>query len=100
MSLFHELSPQLLTSACSLLKTTLGASKVVIFDHTIRRVEKPGQETPDTPESRKPVAFVHIDQTPASGLARVHRHCPEDAEHLLAGRAQVSHTLPHTKLMY
>ncbi|KAL8293538.1 hypothetical protein RQP46_000239 [Phenoliferia psychrophenolica] len=53
-----------------LIKTVTGASKVIIFDHTIRKVERPGEETPDTPDSRKPVAKVHIDQTPASGRKR------------------------------
>ena len=66
-----------------------GASRVHIFDHTIRRVEPPGQETPDTPESRKPVAKVHVDQTPASGRKRVIRHLGDDAERLLQGRAQL-----------
>lgn len=43
-----------------MLKKVLGASKVIIFDHTIRRVEKAGEETPDTPDSRKPVAKVRF----------------------------------------
>lgn len=44
-------------AVCShrLLKKVTGGSKVIIFDHTIRRGEKKGEETPDTPQSRKPV---------------------------------------------
>lgn len=60
-----------------------------MFDHTIRRVEAAGSETPDTPDSRKPVARVHIDQTPAAGLKRVYRHAGEDADRLLEGRAEL-----------
>ncbi|KAL8286697.1 hypothetical protein RQP46_004225 [Phenoliferia psychrophenolica] len=73
----------------ALFKRVTGASRVIIFDHTIRRVEAPGCETPDTPDSRKPVARVHIDQTPESGRKRVFRHAGEDADRLLAGRAQL-----------
>lgn len=66
-----------------------GASRVILFDHTIRRAEAPGCETPDTPDSRKPVARVHLDQTQAAGLKRVHRHAGADADRLLEGRAQL-----------
>ncbi|GAA5906274.1 uncharacterized protein JCM6883_005501 [Sporobolomyces salmoneus] len=75
-----------------LLKKVTGGSKVIIFDHTIRRGEKQGSETPDTPQSRKPVQIVHVDQTPLSGKKRVLRHAKEeglDGEHLLRGRAQL-----------
>ncbi|GAA5838446.1 hypothetical protein JCM3766R1_005547 [Sporobolomyces carnicolor] len=75
-----------------LLKKVTGGSKVIIFDHTIRRGEKKGEETPDTPQSRKPVQIVHVDQTPLSGKNRVLRHAKEeglDGERLLRGRAQL-----------
>ncbi|GAA5886558.1 hypothetical protein JCM16303_006608 [Sporobolomyces ruberrimus] len=75
-----------------LLKKVTGGSKVIIFDHTIRKGEKKGEETPDTPQSRKPVQGVHVDQTPLSGKRRVLRHAKEeglDGEHLLQGRAQL-----------
>lgn len=39
----------------------LGATKVILFDHTVRKVERPGEETPDTPESRKPVVKVRFE---------------------------------------
>jgi hypothetical protein len=38
-----------------MLKKHLGATRVIFFDHTVRRGEKEGEETPDTPSSRKPV---------------------------------------------
>jgi hypothetical protein len=99
-----------------LLKKVTGASKVIIFDHTIRRGEKEGEESADTPCSRKPVSrgecsaissfpfpfpvcttadstlrLVHVDQTPLSGRRRVERHAssPAEAERLLRGRAQL-----------
>ncbi|GAA5901161.1 hypothetical protein JCM8208_002292 [Rhodotorula glutinis] len=75
-----------------LFKKQYGASRVIIFDHTIRRGEKPGEETPDTPTSRKPIPRVHVDQTPESGRRRVLRHGGEDGEKLLRGRAQLINT--------
>ena len=72
-----------------LLKNVTGASRVVIFDHTIRRGERSDQWTPDTPDNRKPVPMVHVDQTPESGRNRVIRHTGDDAERLLKGKAQL-----------
>lgn len=63
-------------------KTQPGVSRVVIFDHTIRR------RKPSSP--RQPVQQVHVDQTPAAADARVRRHVPAaDAERLLRGRYQI-----------
>ncbi|RPD65551.1 hypothetical protein L226DRAFT_479784 [Lentinus tigrinus ALCF2SS1-7] len=71
-----------------LVKELTGASRAVIFDHTIRR-RRPG-EVEDTPQKRQPVPQVHIDQTPESARARVRRHLPEgDVPKLLAGRFQI-----------
>lgn len=54
----------------------------------IRR-RRPG-EVDDTPEKRQPVANVHVDQTTASAIARVHRHLPPtDAPSLLTRRFQI-----------
>jgi hypothetical protein len=48
----------------------------------------PGE--PDLPDRRQPVARVHIDQTAASAIARVHRHLPaSDVPELLKGRFQI-----------
>ena len=46
-------------------------------------------EGEDRPGQRQPVARIHVDQTPASGVARVRRHMGGDAEALLRGRVQV-----------
>lgn len=58
-------------------------SKVVIFDHTIRR------RAPDAP--RAPVQQVHVDQTAGAAAVRVRRHVPDpaEAERLLRGRFQI-----------
>lgn len=54
-----------------LLKHT-GASRVIFFDHTLR---KPRPGVPDSdPSQRQPVQRVHVDQTPASAHRRVVRH--------------------------
>ncbi|OBZ67239.1 Uncharacterized protein in dcmA 3'region [Grifola frondosa] len=72
----------------ALVKELTGASRVVPFDHTIRR-RRPG-EVDDSPEKRQPVPQVHVDQTPQSARARVERHLPaEDVPELLAHRFQI-----------
>jgi len=71
-----------------LIKELTGASRVVLFDHTIRR-RRPG-EIEDSPQKRQPVAQVHVDQTTASAIARVHRHLPAaDAPSLVQRRFQL-----------
>jgi len=72
----------------ALLKELTGASRVVIFDHTIRRTQ-PGVKK-DTPTNRHPVSNVHVDQTSTSARARVERHLPaSDAPKLLEKRFQI-----------
>ncbi|GAA5974229.1 hypothetical protein JCM11641_003340 [Rhodosporidiobolus odoratus] len=78
-----------LPEVAEMLKKHTGATKVIFFDYTVRKGEREGDETPDTPDNRKPVPFVHVDQTPESGEKRVRRHAGEDAERLLRGRAQL-----------
>ncbi|RDW82386.1 hypothetical protein BP6252_03498 [Coleophoma cylindrospora] len=64
----------------TLLTQVPGAQHVVIFDHTIRRQNG----------NRGPVLRAHIDQTPASALARVRRHLScSGAEQLLSGRVRL-----------
>ena len=54
----------------------------------IRR-RRPG-DTEDSPGRRQPVARVHVDQTTASSIARVHRHLPaSEAPKLLERRFQI-----------
>ncbi|PWY87398.1 7alpha-cephem-methoxylase P8 chain related protein [Aspergillus heteromorphus CBS 117.55] len=69
-----------------LLKDATNATRVHIFDHTIRR-----PATTSTPESqiRGPVQRVHIDQSYAASKARVTHHLPSDAPRLLKGRYQI-----------
>ena len=58
-----------------LLKRVTGASHVVFFDHTIRKM-RPGQ-VDDSPSKRQPVLRAHVDQTPVSAHTRVKRHAPD-----------------------
>ncbi|RDB29782.1 Uncharacterized protein in dcmA 3'region [Hypsizygus marmoreus] len=70
------------------IKELTGASRVVLFDHTIRR-RRPGQAD-DSPQRRQPVAQTHVDQTHTSSIARVHRHLPaSDVPELLRHRFQI-----------
>ncbi|EKM50109.1 uncharacterized protein PHACADRAFT_264655 [Phanerochaete carnosa HHB-10118-sp] len=70
-----------------LLKKEVGAKRVFVFDHTIRR--KPDHPNPEGKLIRGPVERVHIDQTFDASVARVHRHLGEDAERLLKGRVRI-----------
>ncbi|KAF8625942.1 hypothetical protein AX17_006668 [Amanita inopinata Kibby_2008] len=72
----------------ALLKQLTGASRVVLFDHTIRR-HRPGH-IDGSADTRQPVALAHVDQTTASSIARVHRHLPApDVPDLLKRRFQI-----------
>ncbi|KAI0051571.1 hypothetical protein FA95DRAFT_1554389 [Auriscalpium vulgare] len=84
----EEIEREYYPESIELIKQLTGASRVVLFDHTIRR-RRPG-EIDDTPQKRQPVAGVHVDQTSASAIARVHRHLPPaDADALLRRRFQI-----------
>ena len=62
-----------------------GASKIFIFDHTIRR---PVQNE-KVKGLRGPVQRVHIDQSYDASLSRVPHHLPAEAPELLKGRVQI-----------
>src|ERR1700722_9373172 len=65
-----------------------GASKVYIFDHTLRRrVRGVDDRAPGTP--RQPATRVHVDHTANSGPQRVRDFFGDEAEELLRGRVQV-----------
>jgi hypothetical protein len=65
-----------------------GASKVFIFDHTLRRrVRGVDDRAPGTP--RQPATRVHVDHTEKSGPQRVRDFFGDEAEELLRGRIQV-----------
>ncbi|KZS90876.1 hypothetical protein SISNIDRAFT_475202 [Sistotremastrum niveocremeum HHB9708] len=84
----QTIKSQYYTEQANLIKKLTRASRVVMFDHTIRH-NKPGDEE-DTPENRHPVPRVHVDQTAESARARVIRHLPpSDTPRLLAGRYQI-----------
>jgi hypothetical protein len=70
------------------LRTALGADRVVIFDHTVRR-RVDGAADIRGAGPRQPATRVHVDQTVGSGPNRVHEHLPDEAEDLLKGRVQV-----------
>jgi hypothetical protein len=69
----------------ALVKQATGASRVVVFDHTIRR-RTPGVEdrTPGIP--RQPVTRIHGDYTEVSGPQRVRDLMGSEADNLLNGR--------------
>jgi len=70
------------------LKTTQGAKRVLVFDHTIRtkknEAKKLTQET--NTSQRAPVMLVHCDYTAESGPLRVHQLLKDEAEDLLSRR--------------
>ncbi|KAE8353800.1 hypothetical protein BDV28DRAFT_132447 [Aspergillus coremiiformis] len=70
-----------------LLKDATGASRVFIFDHTIRRTPRDSRAGGINP--RGPVQRVHIDQSYEAAKSRVSYHLPDDAPELLRGRYQI-----------
>ncbi|KAJ5617365.1 hypothetical protein N7537_002479 [Penicillium hordei] len=69
-----------------LLKDATGASRIFIFDHTIRRGQTDG---PIRTRLRGPVQRVHIDQSYTASKSRVSHHLPDEAPELLKGRYQI-----------
>ena len=70
------------------MKEATGASKVFIFDHTLRRrVRGAADRAAGAPP--QPVSGVHVDHTETSGPQRVRDFFGDDAERLLHGRVQV-----------
>lgn len=68
------------------LKKYTGATRVVIFDHTVRHHTLDGK---DELSSRQPVLRAHVDQSPEAAKNRVIRHIPELADELLKHRYQI-----------
>ncbi|ESK90000.1 hypothetical protein Moror_7930 [Moniliophthora roreri MCA 2997] len=71
-----EIEKEYYPESVELLKKITGASKVVLFDHTLRH-RREGDDGYD-PKSRGPASLVHVDQTPLAAHNRVRRHLPED----------------------
>lgn len=83
----EEIEREYYPESIEIIKKVTGASRVVLFDHTIRR--RTG-EIDDSPTKRQPVNSAHVDQTPASSETRVHLHLPaEDVPALLKKRYQI-----------
>jgi hypothetical protein len=71
-----------------LVKAVTGASRVVVFDHTLRRRDAGvADRTPG--QARQPAGRVHIDQTVDSGPQRVRDLMGDQAEALLTRRAAI-----------
>lgn len=74
--------------AISLLEKLTGASRVVVFDHTIRR-RIPGTSDRTHGIARQPVPRVHNDYTVISGPQRVRDLLGDEADELLQKRFSV-----------
>jgi hypothetical protein len=79
-----------------------GASRVFIFDHTIRRATIDNRDGTSGKITRGPGFRVHIDQTYKASENRVKYHLPNEAEELLKKRFQIINVsthfpLPHLK---
>lgn len=106
----EEIRAEYYPESVELIKEVTGASKVVLFDHSMCKIgtqrnltliicwtlsavrrHRPGDPDSETSEGkRQPVAQVHVDQTPKSAIARVHRHLPAvEAEKLVKKRFQI-----------
>ncbi|HVZ09160.1 CmcJ/NvfI family oxidoreductase [Rhodopila sp.] len=71
-----------------LIAEATGASRVFIFDHTVRR-RVHGAEDRSAGTPRQPATRVHVDHTEKSGAQRVRDFFGDAAEELLKGRVQV-----------
>lgn len=68
-------------------RTTVGARRVIVFDHTIRsKVNEQQQTAEHATTQRAPVMIVHCDYTPVSGPLRVRQMLPDEADSLLHRR--------------
>ncbi|KAL3161264.1 hypothetical protein ABBQ38_009625 [Trebouxia sp. C0009 RCD-2024] len=80
-----EVAARYYPRVADLLKRVAGASRVHIFDHTIRmgsaRSVKAAQADPDP--RGKPVSRVHVDYTVKSGPERLQAVLPDEAERLM-----------------
>ena len=70
------------------LKRVTGAAEVRVFDHTLRR-RVPGKDDRSTGVPRQPANLVHVDQTAASGAARLRVAYPDEADALLRRRVAI-----------
>lgn len=71
-----------------------GASRIFIFDHTIRRAAKLDAN------GRGPATQVHIDQSYRASFNRVKYHLPDEAEELTKKRFQIINVWRPIKTIY
>jgi hypothetical protein len=71
-----------------LIAEATGASRVFIFDHTVRR-RVTGASDRAAGQPRQPATRVHVDHTARSGPQRVRDLLGDEAEELLKGRVQI-----------
>jgi hypothetical protein len=74
--------------AAEIVRAATGASRVVVFDHTLRR-RLTGVEDRTVGVPRQPAGRVHVDQTVTSGPQRVRDVMGDQAEDLLNRRAAI-----------
>jgi len=74
--------------AAEIVKAATGASRVVVFDHTLRRRQSGAQDRSQG-VPRQPATRVHVDQTILSGPQRVRDLMGDQAEALLKRRAAI-----------
>jgi hypothetical protein len=74
--------------AAEIVRAATGASRVVVFDHTLRR-RLSGAQDRAAGVPRQPATRVHVDQTVTSGPQRVRDVMGEQAEDLLRRRAAI-----------
>jgi len=78
---------QFYTPVAEFVRTTVGARRVIVFDHTIRsKINEQQQTAEHTTTQRAPVMIVHCDYTPMSGPLRVRQLLPDEADALLGRR--------------
>ena len=78
---------QFYESVAEFVRSSVGAKRVMVFDHTIRsKVNEQQQTAEHTTTQRAPVMIVHCDYTPVSGPLRVSQLLPGEAEGLLKRR--------------
>ncbi|KAF9552780.1 hypothetical protein CPC08DRAFT_822679 [Agrocybe pediades] len=83
----EEIQREYYPESAELIKKLTGASRVEIFDYTVRR-RNPDQV--NAPGTRQPASSAHVDQTASAAVALVHQHIPEsEAPALLKKRFQI-----------
>ncbi|KAK0610590.1 hypothetical protein B0T17DRAFT_628957 [Bombardia bombarda] len=72
----------------SFLRNHLNASRVVVFEHQIRRHREGMEDNPVT-AFHQPLTGAHCDQTPEGMDRRIRFHLPEESDYLLQRRRQI-----------